>query len=419
MKNLKPLIVSQSDISGGGPRAANRLHHSLVNTNIDSTMRVNSKQSDDWRVFSSHGKLDKFFSKLYPVMDQATTKLQHTNNLVLHSPCRFSSLKAAEINVSDIDVVNLHWIGSGFLSVEELTRIRKPIVWTLHDMWAFCGAEHYAPDQDNTRWREGYTKNNRDSMHSGFDIDRWTWRRKKKAWNNPFHINCPSKWLADCAANSELMHDWPISVIPNPLDTDRFKPFPKKLAREILGLPIDAKLVLFGAIGGGSDPRKGWDLLQDALSQLVGKLDNLNAVIFGQSEPKILPQLKLPLHWMGHLHDDTTLALLYSAVDATIVPSRQENLPQSGTEAQACGCPVIAFNTTGLSDVVEHKVTGYLAEPFCTEDLANGIEWVIEDTTRHQKLIINAREHAVKLWSQDVVIPQYLELYQSAIESKM
>ena len=128
------------------------------------------------------------------------------------------------------------------------------------------------------------------------------------------------------------------------------------------------------------------------------------------------PQLGLPLHWLGHLSDDVTLSILYSAVDVTVVPSRQENLPQSGTEAQACGCPVVAFNTTGLKDIVEHEQTGYLAEAYKTEDLARGIMWVLEDKDRHSKLSVQARQRAVSLWSHEVVVPQYLEVYGRAID---
>jgi len=121
---------------------------------------------------------------------------------------------------------------------------------------------------------------------------------------------------------------------------------------------------------------------------------------------------------MGHLHDDTTLALLYSAADVTVVPSRQDNLPQSGTEAQTCGCPVVAFNVAGLPDVVEDGTTGYLAEAYSSEDLAKGIAWVLEDAERRAQLGGQARERALRLWSPDVVVPQYVEVYQAAIDAQ-
>jgi glycosyltransferase involved in cell wall biosynthesis len=209
-----------------------------------------------------------------------------------------------------------------------------------------------------------------------------------------------------------------VTVIPNALDINRYKPIQKSLAREILGLPIKEKLILFGAVKGTQLSYKGWDLLQPALAKLSVLLPDVQAVIFGQGAPKNPPSLGMPLHWMGHLHDDATLALLYSAADVVVVPSRQENLPQLGTEAHSCGCPVVAFNATGLRDVVEHGKTGYLAEPYSSEDLATGIEWVLADDDRHALLSINARNRAVQFWSHATVVPKYLEVYQRAISAR-
>jgi glycosyltransferase involved in cell wall biosynthesis len=187
------------------------------------------------------------------------------------------------------------------------------------------------------------------------------------------------------------------------------------LSREILGLPLDKKLVLFGAISPTADRRKGWDLLQLALQKLSQTADDIVGVIFGQSEPPDPPRLGLPLEWMGYLHDDITLSLLYSAVDVMVVPSRQDNLPQTSTEPQACGTPVVAFDVCGLPSAVEHKQTGYLAKPFDIDDLAHGISWVLSDQERSQKLSSQARERAVRLWSPEVVAKQYLEVYEEAI----
>jgi glycosyltransferase involved in cell wall biosynthesis len=215
------------------------------------------------------------------------------------------------------------------------------------------------------------------------------------------------------------MRKWPVTVIPNTLDCRQFQPWPKPLAREVLGLPPHAILVLFGAMRGGSDFIKGWDLLQSALASLASEHIGVNGVIFGQSEPVNPPNLGLPLHWMGHLNDDATLALLYSAADVMMVPSRQEAFGQTGSEAQACGCPVVAFNCTGLQDIVEHRVTGYLATPYDSVDLANGIKWVIENKDRHESLSSAARERALRLWAPEVVIPSYKAIYEDVLASEM
>jgi glycosyltransferase involved in cell wall biosynthesis len=181
-----------------------------------------------------------------------------------------------------------------------------------------------------------------------------------------------------------------------------------------MGLPENIPLIMFGAIGGSADLRKGFDLLASALNKVSLRLPKAECIIFGQSLPRIPPNLGLKIHWMGHVFDDIALALLYSAADVMVVPSRQENLPQSGTEAQACGCPVVAFNTTGLPDVVIHGETGYLATAFDVDDLANGILWVLEDCERRQKLGAAGRARATLLWSEEAVCKQYLDVYKRA-----
>ena len=244
------------------------------------------------------------------------------------------------------------------------------------------------------------------------DVDRWVWNRKRRSWRHPIQIVTPSRWLAKCVKASYLMRDWPVTVIPYTLDCRQFQPWPKSFARDVLGFPANATIVLFGAMGGGADFIKGWDLLQNALVRIAEEHINIHGVIFGQSEPVNPPHLGLPLYWLGHLHDDVTLALIYSAADVMVVPSRQDNLPQTGIEAQTCGCPVVAFNCAGLPDIVEHRVTGYLAAPYDSDDLASGIKWVIENKERHASLSSAARERALRLWAPEVVIPMYKKIYE-------
>ncbi len=319
------------------------------------------------------------------------------------------------VNNSDFDLVHLHWVNREMMSIEDIGRFSKPIVWTLHDMWAFSGTEHYIDYEPTARWRTGYFAHNRPSNYRGLDVDSWVWHRKRRAWQKPIHIVTPSQWLADCARTSSLMREWPIHTIPNTLDTEKFSPQDKTIACKKLGLPEDKHLVLFGSPGDERNLRKGWDILKLALAQLSTRITDVAGVIFGQSEPVDPPQLGLPLYWMGRLNDEVTLALLYSAADVVVVPSRQDNLPQTGTEAQTCGCPVVAFNTCGLPSVVIHQETGYLAKAFDSDDLANGIEWVLTDTERHARLSHQARERAVRLWSPDVVSKQYINVYEQAI----
>lgn len=416
---MKVSILSQSDIGGGGgSRAAFRLHRALLSGGVQSCMQVGEKLSDLHTVVSSvHGKLGKLRSLAQPSLGGHLMLLQKSPDANLHSMALMPSGLVQKLNQSEADVLNLHWINKEFLSIRDIGRLRKPLVWTLHDMWAFSGAEHYGPDNDNARWQVGYRKDNRPAGHGGLDIDRWVWRRKQKAWQRPMHIVTPSRWLAECVRKSILMRNWPVSVIPNPLDTRQYQPWPKQQARALLGLPSTAALVLFGAIGGIDGQRKGWDLLQPALKSLAAQGFDVEAVIFGQSAPSNPSTIGLHLHWMGRLNDDATLSLLYSAADVMVVPSRQESFGQTGSEAQACGCPVVAFDCTGLTDIVEHRKTGYLAKPYDYEELAQGIRWVLEDAERYSRLCVAARNRASRLWSMEVVASQYIEVYKAAIES--
>ncbi|CAK6687493.1 D-inositol-3-phosphate glycosyltransferase [Synechococcus sp. CBW1107] len=309
----------------------------------------------------------------------------------------------------------MHWVQGEMLSIADIARIRKPIIWTLHDMWAFCGAEHYTFDN---RWRDGYCADNRPDHESGFDLNRNTWKRKRKHWRRTFQIVCPSQWLADCVQGSSLMGDWPVSVVPNPIDTNRWQPINQHQARQLLGLPLHCPLLLFGAIGGGKDPRKGMDLLLTALTNLrtESNLQDLQLVVFGQRAPQSPPQLGFPVHYAGHLHDDLSLRALYSAADVMVVPSRQEAFGQTASEAHACGTPVVAFKTGGLPDIVDDRVTGALAVPFEPFSLASAISWVLEDSTRLHSLGTAARARAELLWHPQRVAEMYAKVYQRAIQ---
>ncbi|WP_087068399.1 glycosyltransferase [Cyanobium sp. NIES-981] len=340
--------------------------------------------------------------------------LQHTANPVLHSPAWLPCRLDRELNAFDADLLHLHWVQGEMLSIEAIGRLHKPLVWTLHDGWAFCGSEHYPDGAEDRRYQQGYHRGNRPPNHHGLDLDRWCWQRKRRHWKRPMQLVCPSRWLASCVERSALLRDWPVRVIPHPLPTDLYRPWPQALARQLFALPAEAPLLLFGAIGGSRDPRKGWDLLAPALQQLAHTQPSLQVVVFGQSEPADPPRLGLPIHYVGALHDNQALALLYSSADVMVVPSRMEALGQTASEAQACGVPVVAFNATGLPDVVEHLRTGYLAAPFDPTDLAAGIRWVLEDDERRSKLGAMARSRAAQLWQPAGIARQYLEVYEQA-----
>ncbi|WP_322998798.1 glycosyltransferase [Castellaniella sp.] len=414
---MKICHVSASDSGGGAARAAFRLHMALQESGFSSIMQVAVKHTDELGVCGPSGRIEKAVAAVRPVIDQFLCKINNSNLSAYRSLNFLPSTLLKRKSVGSADVINLHWLGGGSVSIGQLGEIDRPCVWTLHDMWPFCGAEHLAPDSPVARWRNGYPHLKNLADRPGVDFDRLIWMWKKRTWRRPIPLIAPSNWLARCIRQSSLMKDWPVFVVPNVLDTSRFRPVPKKTARSLLNLPPDIPLVLFGAMGGGRDPNKGWDLLHSALLELSSTISGIECVVFGQSKPADSPCVGMPVHWLGHLHDDVTLNLVYSAADVMVVPSRQENLPQSGTEAHSCGCPVVAFDVAGLPDVVEHQVTGYLAAAYDSSDLANGIRWVLEDDDRYSRMCLAARDRAVNRWSPAAVVPQYLNVYEQTIDS--
>ncbi len=400
--------VNHSDLIGGAARAAYRIHQALLLDNsIDSLMVVDRKISDDWRVVGPQSALGRMQNGLRPYSGAIVGRLLKTENRILHSPSVFPSRWSNRLQKLRADIVHLHWVCNEMMSIGDIGRLPGPVVWTLHDMWPFCGAEHYT---DDFRWRDGYLCTNRPSYESGFDLNRWVWERKQKHWQRPFQIVTPSRWLAGCVRESVLMKDWPVTVIPNALDTDVWAPVEKRLARSLLGLPLDEPLVLFGAMQGGLQPIKGFDLLLKALQYLGEDRKDLHLVVFGESAPKEPLSLPFATHYTGHLHDDVSLRLVYSAADVMLIPSRQDNLPNTGVESLSCGTPVVAFNACGLPDIVKHKSTGYLAKAFDPEDLAAGICWVL-DKYEENNLSRNARNMVVRTFSSPLIAAQYISLY--------
>jgi glycosyltransferase involved in cell wall biosynthesis len=303
---MKILHVNQSDLFGGASRAAYRIHIALCRHGLDSMMGVDRKISDAWKVFGPRNRIEKVLIRMRHAIGSLILRMLNTESKVLHSPSILSSSWTTRQHEFRPDILHLHWVCAEMLSIRDIARLRYPVVWTLHDMWPFCGAEHYT---DDFRWRDGYTRKNRPTHESGFDLNRWVWERKRKHWVHPLHIVTPSRWLSQCVQQSVLFRGWPVTVIPNALDTDRWAPVDQRIARSLLGLPLDEPLLLFGAMNGGQEPIKGFDLLVKALQYVVGERKDLHLAIFGESAPRDPIELPFPTHYMGRLHDDVALQM--------------------------------------------------------------------------------------------------------------
>lgn len=415
MKPLRILHVCTSDKVGGAARAAHRLHLAQRQVGMDSHMLVLHRTEPSPFVHAPLSKPAQLAQRLKLALSEHILARQHApSNPVLHSMNRFNSGLGQWINRSDFDIVNLHWLGAETLSIDEIGRIRQPVVWTLHDMWAFCGAEHYDDLDHPGRYLKGYTAANRPASYQGPDIDARVWRHKQKAWaGKRFHLVSPSQWLAGSARQSALMGHQPCTVIPNCVDTNVFKPIARRAARKILNLNPDKRYILFGAMASTSDRRKGFHLLQPALQQLAqrdGIGGSTELLIFGANAPAQPVNLGLPAHYMGILSDDISLALLYAAADVFAAPSMQDNLPNTIVEAMACGTPCVAFALGGMTDLIEPEKTGALARPFEVPDFCDALARMLQIPPSRARI----RHAAVERYSPTRAAQNYARVYALA-----
>lgn len=327
--------------------------------------------------------------------------------------------------VQEADIIHLHWVNFGFLSIESLQKlfsVGKPIVWTLHDMWAFTGGCHHSGDCEHYQLQcgncEPYVRN-----PSANDLSAKVWREKAQAFSKinastTQIIGC-SQWLANRARKSSLFKNLAIDAIPNPLDINIFKPTNKTEARAKLNLPTDKKLILFAAAK-VTVIWKGFSYFQEALKILHAQISNpesIELVILGESDEELNKTLPFKTHALGRIADVEKIALIYSAADVFTIPSIQENLPNTIMEAMACGTPAVGFKVGGIPEMIEHQQTGFLASYKSAESLAEGIQWVLFEADA-ETLANNARKKVLENYSQEVVKDRYLEVYEALLNKK-
>lgn len=413
MTEVRPLLVSFWDNHGGAASAMYRLHQGLQQARVDSQIMVGHKYSDDPSVRIPWIYRSKSRRRVAHVSEKVLKKFyRKTSSNTPWSSNLFPTLGAGAFNRPDYNVINLHWVGSGFVPISTVAQIRKPIVWTLHDMWPFTGGCHYSGSCSKYVEQCGACPQLGSSQN--LDLSRAIWRMKHQQWlSSQMVIVAPSQWLAQCARDSALFHQQRIEVIPNGIDTTLYRPMAKAAARIKLGLPQEAQIVLFIAMNSTSDPRKGYQLLRPALHRLVqdATIPNLQIVIIGSDGAHDDSLPKIPIHYMGRVNDEQRLALLYAAADVMVAPSLEDNLPNTVLESLACGTPSVAFAIGGMPDMIEHQATGYLARPFEIEDLAYGISWVLEDGERHARLAYQARVLIEREFSLSLQAKRYISLY--------
>jgi len=417
-ERIKPLLLNSYDSRSGAAIATYRLHAGLRNLGVESSLLVQQKLTADPDVIRLKAPLCRSFaSSVRPYLDKVPVGFYRNRKKRPFSTALVPDSVARQVEASDPDLVHLFWVNAGFLKIETLAKLKKPLVWTLHDMWPFTGGCHY--DEGCGRYKDCCGNCPQLMSESVRDLSRWTWRRKFESWAHlPFTIVATSEWMAACAKSSSLFRQKRIEVLPNGVEEDKYKPLDRQVARAAFNFPKDKRLVLLSAFSVTADPRKGFQYLEAMAQHLVqsGLRSRIEFVILGASESQTGLLAGVKTHYISHLHDEISQVLLYSAVDVLLAPSKQENLSNTVMESMSCGTPIVAFKIGGMNDLVTHRFDGYLANPFDSIDLANGIAWVLQDSERYALLSKQARESAVRKYSILNVAAEYKKLYEDLIK---
>ena len=424
MEKLKVLHLANNEVSGGAARYLMRLHESLSESGIDSKILVLDKESDNKDVIKI--SRNRFLKKMSHFFDRIPTFMYDNENKF--STGLYGKIKKKQLKELNFDLLHIHWINDGAIAIKSLKNLSllgKPIIWSILDMWPISGGCHYDNNCGKYENKCGLCPELKSKRN--YDLSSFLLDLKLKSYSKMnFSIIAISSWLKHCIVKSAVMKDKDVHIIHPCINTKIFRPMEKKIARDLFFLPKNKKLILFGAVHSTSDPRKGYKYLIEALQNLENKVkqkDEFELVVFGATNSRLSEHLKMKVHYLGRLksgyglHDDASLAALYSLADVTIVPSLQEAFGQVAIESMACGTPAIGFSETGLEDIISHKIDGYLVNRDSLNDLSKGIQWILEHSNYNQ-LSSLASEKIKNMFSYDKSSKLVINLYKKIMDNK-
>lgn len=417
---MKITLINTSDSGGGAAAAGYRLFAALRDHGLDARLLVQQKHRPETGIRGLiNGPVDKFIADVNFFGERLPFLLKERDPSVRFAFSTASTGRsiAQETWVQEADLLHLHWTNGGFLSIrnlKELARLNKPLVWTLHDMWAFTGGCHYTEGCEHFLQECGNCPLLR-RPHDR-DISRTGWRQKEeliRLLEKVTFVTC-SRWLKEEARRSSLLKSARIEAIPNPIDTARYQPGDRLAARRQWSLDPAEKVILFGAANIGHS-RKGIAYLVAALQKLGERIGTagVSVVLVGKNtgfDPATIP---FKTHLLPLIRRENELISLYNAADVFVQPSLEDNLPNMVMEALACGTPVAAFRAGGLPDLVEHRSNGYLAELRSADDLSVGIEWLLN--AAGPQLRNAARASVLQKFAGDTVAAAYGRIYEELL----
>ena len=411
--------MSTHDVWGGAAIAAHRLHTGLRAIGHESTMFVGHRTGDNPGVLTFvpprdfRSRLVRSFRRKSLARELNRYAKSRTDDLDMFSDDRSQHRQAPLLQIPPCDILHLHWI-SEFLDCRSLfdwVPRRIPVVWTLHDMNAFTGGCHF--DSGCGRHRGSCGECPKLGSTEEGDLSRQVWNRRQRAYSRmsltQLQLVAPCRWVADEVRQSGLLGRFPVTVIPNGVDLDAFAPRDRNLARDVLGVPRDAKVLLFAAHRVG-ERRKGFPFLVEAIGGLR-EIQNLHLLSVGGNSD--LQQLGIPYHPLGYISNERLLSVVYSAADLCVVPTLQETGPMIAIESLACGTPVVGFPAGDMPDMVRAGLTGLLVPLGDSQALREGIRHMLASPVALAEMSTNCRRIAVEKYSIHRLARDYLELYES------
>ena len=413
---MKVIQVISADKGGGAARATIDINNALNKAGIISDVLVQEKSSFDNHIHTTTKTIIQIIQFFFRFWFDYVLILFFTKRPRGRFSFPFWGINLSEESlIKEADIIHLHWINQGYFSIKtfkRLARLNKPIVWTLHDMWAFTGGCHYSGGCEKFI---SECKNCPSLIFSSEnDFSNKIFANKILTYKSlDLNVVTCSKWLAEEAKKSYLFQNKKITTIPNAIDPGIYKPLDKNIAREKLGLPKNKNLILFGTMN-LKETRKGFVYLKKALKTINNNLkDNTELFVFGSSNAKDLDGINLKASFLGRISDTDKLVCCYNAADVFVSPSIEDNLPNTVMESLSCGIPVIAFNIGGMPDMIDHKTNGYLAEPRDHISLAEGILWIIQNQGVKETLSFNARKKVLENFIPEKIADMYLNFYKS------
>jgi len=421
---MKVLMVSKASSGGGAALAAYRLMLALRKQDADVKMLVQEGGNEEEGVFAtSHGAFKRLINFMRFVLERLAF-LPHEKSPAIRF--LFSLASTGEDltknpHFLEADIIHLHWINAGFLSLRSLRKILKsgkPVVWTFHDEWIYTGGCHLALEcQGFTRQCGACPYLRRPGKK---DLSSRIWKRKERLFRNfKFHVIAPSSWLLSRVQSSSLLGNYPVDLIPNLVDTNMFRPTDRDEACRSLGLDADTRYILFGAPT-MTGIFKGFEYFREAaaiLKRELGEGAGVEILLFGKSDEGVEKVFPLPATNAGRVNKAEDMAALYSVADVFVNPSLQESFGYTILESMLCGTPVVGFNTGAISEIIQHKINGYLAAMKSAEDLAAGILWILR-SEKAETISKNARSTMLKKFQEEEASAAHISLYKRIISGE-